>query len=199
MTGEVGQVEVMGKMVQVDSLENHTPQNLSDTLSLFSSPDTTTRDSAEIIKKTVCPPAPIDPIGTDFLGEVIVSEPIDILEPVFTAGISIIQEDTPSITHKMPMFPGGEDSLKAFILANLNYPKQEKDLEIEGRIILTFVVSAEGELLNIQVVRSVPGAPNFDKEAIRVLNLMPKWIPAEDYKGNPTMVRSALPIRFTLK
>ena len=67
--------------------------------------------------------------------------------------------------------------LGKFIAHNMRYPIQAKQEGIEGRILCSFIVGADGSISNIEVV---DGIDPLDKEAIRVLGLMPKWIPGEN-------------------
>lgn len=91
-------------------------------------------------------------------------------------------------------FPGGVSELYRFIGMNLRYP-QIAEGHVEGMVICKFVVEKDGSLTNIEVIRRLD--TNLDKEAIRVIKLMPKWKPAQ---RNRRIVRSYfhLPIRFKL-
>lgn len=140
----------------------------------------------------------------ELTGEVAVDERlIDKMEPEpndrFVAGkVAFHPDDTLFVTEKMPFFPGGEKAMISYIRKHINYPKVEKDSAIEGRVVASFVVDTGGKINNIQIVRSVPNAPGFDKEVIRILESMPLWIPGEDDRGRKQFVRLALPFQFQL-
>ena len=95
-------------------------------------------------------------------------------------------------------YPGGNKEMLSFLSKNIKYPAEAAELGIEGKCFLSFTVELDGSLTNIKVVRGVRDCPACDKEAIRVVKLMPKWKPG---KLNGQTVRSTftLPIRFMLQ
>lgn len=74
-----------------------------------------------------------------------------------------------------PEFPGGNEALTSFLHNNVKYPPIAQENGIQGTVLLTFVVDEKGNVTNIQVVRSITDA--LDKEALRVMNMMPQWKP----------------------
>ena len=76
----------------------------------------------------------------------------------------------------VPQFPGGRDSLALFIKKHTRYPKDAKKKHITGVIEVDFVVTKEGEITKAHVLKSL--YPSCDKEALRVVKLMPRWKPA---------------------
>lgn len=82
------------------------------------------------------------------------------------------------IVDEYASFPGGYAEAKAFVAKNLRYPEKMKEAAIEGRTLLSFIVSDKGVISNIQVSRGLPGCKECDDEAVRVMKLMPNWIPA---------------------
>ncbi len=99
----------------------------------------------------------------------------------------------------IPTFPGGNDSLRAFMFRNLKYPRHELETEIEGRVDVQYIVEADGSLTGIQITKVTPENNRaFKNEAIRLVKSMPKWIPGEDASG-PVRVLWSLPIRFSLE
>ena len=108
--------------------------------------------------------------------------------------------DTPcckvfQVVEQMPQFPGGQAAMMKFIADSLRYPSVSCEHRIEGRVVVQFVVDCEGNILNPLVVRSVD--PLLDREAIRLVKLMPKWIPGRQ-NGKPVNVVCLVPIRFKL-
>jgi TonB family protein len=95
----------------------------------------------------------------------------------------------------MPQFPGGEEKLFEFIKDNLKYPESAIKNNIQGKVVLRFIVNADGSIENIQVVRSV--SSECDQEAIRVVKKFPRFSkPLQN--GKPTSVWFTLPIQFKL-
>jgi TonB family protein len=100
------------------------------------------------------------------------------------------------VVEQMPCFPGGQGKLVEFIEENMQYPKECAEKGIYGRVIVAFVVERSGQLSNIRVVKSVHRA--LDKEALRIVNLMPRWIPGKQ-NGVAVRVKYLIPIRFSVK
>ena len=100
------------------------------------------------------------------------------------------------VVEQMPSFPGGYQKLYEFIKKNLRYPKECADSGIQGRVIIAFIVERNGKLSNIRVVKSVN--PALDKEALRIVNLMPNWIPGKQ-NGRTVRVKFLIPITFRPK
>ncbi len=99
---------------------------------------------------------------------------------------------------KIAEFPEGTDSLLRFMMHHFKYPEWEKEQEIQGKVIVEFMVSERGEISDVSIVKSVAGARNFDKEAIRLIKLLPDWNPAES-NGKAVEAYFYLPITFRLK
>jgi protein TonB len=100
------------------------------------------------------------------------------------------------VVEQMPGFPGGTQKLIKFIEENMRYPKECAEKGIYGRVIVAFVVERNGQLSNIKVVKSVH--PALDKEALRIVNLMPRWIPGRQ-NGKTFRVKYLIPIKFSEK
>ncbi|MHC1730928.1 MAG: TonB family protein [Bacteroidales bacterium] len=97
---------------------------------------------------------------------------------------------------EMPQFPGGDAALFKFLYETIKYPAEAKDKGIQGKVILRFIVTSEGSVENVYVVRGVD--PLLDNEAVRVMNLCPKWEPGK-MKGKPVNIYYSVPISFSLK
>ena len=95
----------------------------------------------------------------------------------------------------MPSYPGGRNAMIAFFSSNMKYPEAAKKKGIHGRVIVNFVVDKDGSITEAKVVRSVD--PLLDKEALRLVNLMPKWKPGA-MDGKPVRVRYSVPFTFRL-
>ncbi len=101
-----------------------------------------------------------------------------------------------TVVNQQPDFPGGEDSLMAFIKKNLKYPAFAKENGIQGRVTLSFVVEKDGSISNIEILRSP--AEELSQEAIRIVKSMPKWKPGV-LKGENVRVKYVLPVTFRLQ
>jgi periplasmic protein TonB len=97
---------------------------------------------------------------------------------------------------KPPSFPGGEKELQKFLAENIKYPALARENNIQGNVALTFVVGKDGSVTDIAILKDIGGG--CGKEAVRVVNSMPKWIPGEA-NGNSVKVRFTLPVRFRLE
>ena len=96
---------------------------------------------------------------------------------------------------QMASYPGGIPALMDFLNENIKYPEQAEREGIEGRVVAGFVVERDGSVSNIEILKSVH--PLLDAEVVRVLSLMPNWIPGRQ-NGQPVRVKYSLPITFRL-
>ncbi len=94
-----------------------------------------------------------------------------------------------------PEFPGGTEAMYQWIGTNFQYPPSAADEGFRTRIVLKFVVTSTGDIDNITVHHPNPA---LRKEAIRVVNAMPKWTPGRNCDGEPVNVAFVLPIQFKL-
>ena len=122
----------------------------------------------------------------------------DVVEEIFE-----IKEPSDNSTEKvytwaeeMPRFPGGDSELMKFFSENLVYPEIAKRAGIEGRVILSFIVDKNGNIIDVEVAKSI-GA-GCDEEAMRVLKIMPHWIPGKQ-NGNPVLTRIKIQFFFKLR
>lgn len=97
---------------------------------------------------------------------------------------------------KMPMFPGGTQALLEYLKDNVNYPIDAEKKKKSGRVLVTFDVDTDGNVVDVEVVKSV--WPSLDAEALRVVKSMPKWRPGIK-DGKAVRIRYTLPITFRLK
>jgi protein TonB len=98
---------------------------------------------------------------------------------------------------EQPGFPGGEGELFNFLHKNTVYPQVEKENGIQGKVFITFVVDKDGSVTDVSLYRGLKGGAGCDKEALRVVKLMPKWSPGKQ-NGKAVKVRYILPINFKL-
>ena len=101
------------------------------------------------------------------------------------------------VVETMPEFPGGQQVLFKYLGENVKYPVIAQENGIQGRVICQFVVNKDGSIVDVVVVRS-SGEPSLDKEALRVINSMPKWKPGKQ-RGKPVRVKYTVPVNFRLQ
>lgn len=104
-------------------------------------------------------------------------------------------EKTFDVVENMPSYPGGRAAMMAFLSSNMNYPATAKENNVQGRVIIGFVVEKDGSISEVKVLRSVD--PALDQEALRLVNLMSKWKPGA-MDGKPVRVRYSVPFTFRL-
>ena len=97
---------------------------------------------------------------------------------------------------QMPQFPGGDAALYSFIQSHLNYPAMAIENGISGRVTVRFKVDKHGKVSNVSVARGKD--PDLDKEAVRVVKMLPDFIPAK-MNGQAVAVWYNLPVKFQLK
>lgn len=180
-----------GPLVNADSLLPAT-----DTLSVADTDNTVPSEETvcpEVTTEGLCiiddaiPPPPPPPEGYD--DPILVGEEEDYEEEVGeTRAFTLVEED--------PSFPGGIDSLYAWIQNNIQYPVYARENNITGKVYVTFAVERDGSISNPKVLRDIGGG--CGAEAIRIVKAMPRWNPGKQ-RGKPVRVQFNLPINFTLK
>lgn len=103
-----------------------------------------------------------------------------------------VAQDLPA---KRAEFPGGTGALIQFIQSECQYPKEAMDQNIQGTVLVEFVIDKEGNVTNVNVLKSAH--PLLDAEAVRVCRAMPQWTPAQDGEGK--YVRSTYQLPFTFE
>ena len=153
--------------------------------------DITSKD--DVAESTAAAGATTFDKGTDDLNvvrehkdEIIVEEkhPEPVKEEVFTA------------VEQMPQFPGGEAELLKYIGSHIKYPTMAAENNIQGRVVVKFVVGKDGRVGEVVVVRGKD--PDLDKEAVRVVKTLPNFIPGK-MNGQAVSVWYTLPINFKLQ
>ena len=152
--------------------------------------DITSKD--EVQESTAAAGATTFDQGTDDLNvvrehkeEIIVEEKKEpVKEEVFTA------------VQQMPQFPGGDAELLKYISTHIKYPTMAAENNIQGRVVVKFVVKKDGQVGDVVVLRGRD--PDLDKEAQRVVKTLPKFIPGK-MNGQAVAVWYTLPINFKLQ
>jgi tonB family C-terminal domain len=139
----------------------------------------------------------------DYAGDANGKGTIDDLLKGQEAGGSVAQppqkeEEAPiySVVEQQAQFPGGEAALLAYVAKNIKYPAIAVEQEIQGTVQLRFVVEANGSIGDVQVVKSLES--HCDKEAIRVVKSLPRFIPGKQ-QGRPVRVWFTLPVRYSIQ
>ncbi len=129
--------------------------------------------------------------GTNDLNKVIIKEEV-------IAAPKVEDEEPVSIAmvEQKPQFPGGEKAMYEWLGANIVYPPAAAEEGVQGRVVVEFVVGKDGSINNVRVVRQ--RHPALDKEAVRVVKAMPKWVPGRN-NGQPVKVTYTLPVTFKLQ
>lgn len=101
-----------------------------------------------------------------------------------------------TFAEQMPEFAGGIEEMYKFLQKNIQYPPLARENGIQGKVVLSFVVGADGKISSIEQVGKKLGW-GLDEEAIRVVKAMPPWTPGKQ-NGKPVFVKYTLPIKFQL-
>ena len=99
------------------------------------------------------------------------------------------------VVEVMPQYPGGPIAMLKYLMENIKYPEQAMKEGIQGRVTVRFIVEKDGSISDVKPILSVH--PLLNKEAVRVVESMPKWTPGK-HNGKPVRVRFNLPVMFKL-
>jgi protein TonB len=114
-------------------------------------------------------------------------------------GMTDVQPELPEavvdVAEEDAEFPGGYEKLNAFINSTIDYPEEALELGVKGRVVVRFVVEKDGRISNASVERPIVECPACNKEALRIINQMPKWTPAKN-AGRPVRLWVRVPIIY---
>lgn len=108
----------------------------------------------------------------------------------------IVEAEIFTVVEQMPEFPGGAAEMTRFIQKNIKYPMMARESDIQGRVYINFVVEPDGSVSNVTVMRGIGGG--CDEEAVRIVNMMPKWNPGKQ-RGVAVRCSFTVPIVFRLQ
>lgn len=109
----------------------------------------------------------------------------------------VVEDDIFVVVEENPQFPnGGTASLLQYLGKNIKYPTIPQENGTQGRVTVQFVVNKDGSIVDVKVIRGVD--PYLDKEAVRVISTMPKWIPGKQ-RGVPVRCKFTVPVTFKLQ
>ena len=100
------------------------------------------------------------------------------------------------VVEKMPEFPGGVKKLLNYLATNIKYPAEARKAGVQGRVFVNFIVEKDGSISHVKIVKGI--GYGCDKEAIKAVENMPRWIPGYQ-RGEPVRVSYNLPVKFTLQ
>ena len=155
-------------------------------------PEDELKSQDEIMNSKVAVGA-LNVVGNDENGEVLKAKEVIATEPVKPK-----EEENKvfDVVEQMPSYPGGMGALMQYLSSNIKYPVIAEENGIQGRVICTFVVERDGSITDVRIAKSVD--PSLDKEAMRVVSSMPKWIPGKQ-NGSAVRVKYTLPVTFRLQ
>jgi len=155
-------------------------------------PEDELKSQDEIMNSKVAVGA-LNVVGNDENGEVLKAKEVIATEPVKPK-----EEENKvfDVVEQMPSYPGGMGALMQYLSSNIKYPVIAEENGIQGRVICTFVVERDGSITDVRIAKSVD--PSLDKEAMRVVSKMPRWIPGKQ-NGSAVRVKYTLPVTFRLQ
>jgi TonB family protein len=115
---------------------------------------------------------------------------------LFAGIVNANAQDKPfTQVEQMPEYPGGIMAMQNFLSTNLKYPTEAKEKNIQGRVIVSFIVDTDGKLTDVSVLKSVD--PLLDSEAVRMIYAMPAWKPGMQ-DGKTVRVSFSVPVNFKI-
>lgn len=105
------------------------------------------------------------------------------------------QETVNSTVDEMPVPPGGITGLTDYMIQNLKYPIPAKEAKVQGMVVISFIVTSEGNVENVEVLRGI--GSGCDEEAVRVISQSGTWTPAKK-EGKTVATKMTLPVQFKL-
>lgn len=99
------------------------------------------------------------------------------------------------VVEDLPQYPGGAVELMKWLTKNLRYPSVAQQQKVQGSVVAVFYVEKDGSITGINIVRSL--SPECDREALRVLRMMPHWTPGIQH-DEPCRTKVQIPIVFKL-
>lgn len=209
LIGLVVSLFIVWRVFEIKSYDKRTLENLQRTVEIIE------EEMVEITKQEAPkpqPPAP-KPQATQIQvveDDVEVEDEIDINAEVSQEEIieeyvyeapeieeeEIVEAEIFTVVEQMPEFPGGAAEMTRFIQKNIKYPMMARESDIQGRVYVNFVVEPDGSVSNVTVMRGIGGG--CDEEAVRIVNMMPKWNPGKQ-RGVAVRCSFTVPIVFRLQ
>uniref|UniRef100_A0AB33JB66 Energy transducer TonB n=1 Tax=Prevotella sp. GTC17260 TaxID=3236796 RepID=A0AB33JB66_9BACT len=112
--------------------------------------------------------------------------------------VALNQNDEPvsfRIVQQLPEYPGGMVEFMKWLTKTLKYPVSARQAGIQGRVVVSFIINQDGSIADVRIEKAVH--PLLDREALRVVGMMPKWKPGIMY-NKPCRTMFSIPINFNL-
>lgn len=138
-----------------------------------------------VMKKTV----------NQITGPVVVGKPVSSETPAPISSASPSENSDMKVIEQQPEFPGGRAALMQYLMQNLQYPETARKINVEAIALVSFTVDKNGDIRNAKSLKNI--GYGIDKEALRVVNEMPKWNPAVQ-NGKPVEMEYTLEVNFKL-
>jgi protein TonB len=152
----------------------------------------------KVVKEEVVEEVPtIEEIKQNEVAAVEVEGPTEVVfeEPVEEVVVEEEEDKIFTVVEQQPEFQGGYEAMMNFIKKNMRYPASARRMGVDGTVYVSFVVSKDGSISEVKTIRGI--SADCDKEAMRVVSMMPPWKPGKQ-NGKPVFVRFVLPIKFKL-
>jgi TonB family protein len=118
---------------------------------------------------------------------------------MFSQGEPLSPPIVTSVSNEVePTFPGGQEALMRFIHTNIMYPESAIELGIEGKVYVRFYVEKDGKVSNVELLKGI-NCPAIEQEALRVVSIMPNWLPGSTDTSLATRTVMNIPISFDLE
>lgn len=121
---------------------------------------------------------------------------------VFLAGNIAVAQDDDDISYydsdieSDAEFPGGLEELYMFVCMNVEYPREAREANVEGKVFVTFIVGKDGSVANVKLLKDI--GYGCGEAVVKMVKSMPRWKPAIRKNGNPVRVQFSLPVNFIL-
>ena len=182
-------------------------ENLDIPLDVVAPPPPPPPPPADVVQAKYVPPVVVDSIKPEEVSQLMTADEAqvevkdeEVVEVIEAVKEEVQEEDVEPevfvIVEEMPMFPGGDAALLAYLRENAVYPEIAKENNIQGRVVLQFCVTASGGVSKISVLKKVD--PELDKEAMRVVSTLPAFKPGKQ-GGKPVPVWYQAFILFKLQ
>ena len=152
----------------------------------------------KVVKEEVVEEIPtIEEIKQHEVAAVEIEGPTEVVfeEPVEEVVVAEDENKIFTVVEQQPEFQGGYEAMMNFLKKNIRYPASARRMGVDGTVYVSFVVSKDGSISEVKVIRGL--SADLDKEAVRVVSMMPPWRPGKQ-NGKPVFVRFVLPIKFKL-
>ena len=188
-------VTLSGAALAFSACGNHTPVEMPfddtvDSADVMMQNDSVDTDTVKT-EAASFPDVDLPIVGGDFVIEEI-DNPDSAVQPPADEEIYAGKVDVQTL----PQFPGGDEAFMKYIEEILVYPEKAKEDSITGKVLVGFVVEADGSITNVKVIRSANKI--LDEEAVRVVKSMPKWIPGMQF-DKPVRTLMKMPINFQME